>query len=76
MVLEFVETFSKLLTTKKFFPQGITFDVMERALIEQEVAGPLTDLLQMMLIALFNVQDEESSQYRKPSENIAGKKTF
>ncbi|XP_018577816.1 bromodomain adjacent to zinc finger domain protein 1A isoform X2 [Anoplophora glabripennis] len=69
MVMEFVETFSKLLSTKDFFPSGFTLEIMERALIEKEVAGPLTDIIQMFLTALFNLQDEESTQYRTSIEN-------
>ncbi|CAH0550662.1 unnamed protein product [Brassicogethes aeneus] len=68
MILEFVEHFSKILSTKDFFPQGFTYEIMERALIEKEVAGPLTDVIQMFLTALFNVQDEESNQYRTQVE--------
>lgn len=73
MVMEFVETFSKLLSTKDFFPGGFTLEIMERALIENEVAGPLTDIIQMFLTALFNVQDEESTQYKTSIENATGK---
>lgn len=73
MIMEFVESFSKLLSTKDFFPGGINLELMERALTEKEIAGPLTDLIQLFLTALFNVQDEESGQYRTAIENAAGK---
>ncbi|CAG9857878.1 unnamed protein product [Phyllotreta striolata] len=69
MIMEFVESFSKLLSTKDFFPQGINLELMERAMFEKEIAGPLTDLVQMFLAAIFNVQEEESSQYRTALEN-------
>ncbi|KAJ8981349.1 hypothetical protein NQ317_002886 [Molorchus minor] len=69
MLMEFVEIFPKLLSTKDFFPGGFTLELMERALTEKEVAGPLTDIIQMFLTALFNVQDEESTQYRTAIEN-------
>ncbi|XP_063922204.1 bromodomain adjacent to zinc finger domain protein 1A isoform X2 [Zophobas morio] len=69
MVLEFVNDFAKLLSTKDFFPGDLTVDIMERALLEKEVAGPLIDLIQMFLIALFHVQDQEASQYRTETEN-------
>lgn len=71
MIMEFVESFSKLLSTKDFFPGGINLELMERALTEKEIAGPLTDLIQLFLTALFNVQDEESGQYRTAIENAA-----
>ncbi|RZC38597.1 bromodomain adjacent to zinc finger domain protein 1A, partial [Asbolus verrucosus] len=69
MVLEFVNSFSKLLSPKDFFPGGLTIEIMERALTKNEVAGPLIDLIQMLLTALFNVQDEEASQYKTEIEN-------
>nr|XP_023021015.1 bromodomain adjacent to zinc finger domain protein 1A [Leptinotarsa decemlineata] len=72
MVMEFMETFSKFLSTKDFFPGGFTLELMERALTEKEVAGPLTDIFQMFLTALFNVQDEESNQYRTVIESTTG----
>lgn len=37
MVMEFIFSFSKLLRAKDFFPHGLTFKLMERALIEKEV---------------------------------------
>ncbi|KAJ3638147.1 hypothetical protein MTP99_001553 [Tenebrio molitor] len=73
MVLEFVNSFSKVLSTKNFFPGGLTIETMERALTENEVAGPLIDLIQMFLTALFNVQDEEASQYRIETEKMSMK---
>lgn len=72
MVMEFVESFSKLLHTKDFFPGGFTLELMERALTETEIAGPFTDIIQMFLTALFNVQDEESTQYRTAIEAASG----
>lgn len=35
------------------------------------MAGPLIDLIQMLLIALFRVQEEEASQYRTEAENLS-----
>ncbi|KAL1497561.1 hypothetical protein ABEB36_008502 [Hypothenemus hampei] len=62
-VLEFVHYFQKFLFTKKFFPSGFTLEVMERVLMEKSVAGPLTDLMHMLLTAIFNLQEEESNHY-------------
>lgn len=69
MVLEFVQTFSKLLSAKDFFPTGLTIEILERALVEKEVAGPLVDIIQMFLVAIFNVQDQENAQCRTELEN-------
>lgn len=62
MIVEFVSSFSKILSTKDFFPGGFTVDIMERALTEKEVAGPLTDIIQMFLNAIFLLQEEEAAQ--------------
>lgn len=37
MVLQFASSFSKVLQTNKFFPGGLTLELMERALTENEV---------------------------------------
>lgn len=62
MVLEFVNSFASILNTKDFFPGGLTLNLIERAVLEKEVAGPLTDILQMLLTTLFNVQAEETAE--------------
>ncbi|XP_066257550.1 bromodomain adjacent to zinc finger domain protein 1A isoform X2 [Euwallacea similis] len=69
-ILEFVHQFPKLLSTKDFFPGGFALEVLERALIEKEVAGPLTDLIQMLLVAIFNCQEEESNSYNIGTETL------
>jgi hypothetical protein len=38
-VLEFLTTFKDVLSVRDFFPQGVHFDTLERALVEQEIAG-------------------------------------
>lgn len=73
MIMEFIDKFSKFLSPKDFFPGGFTLELMERALMEKEVAGPFTDVIQMFLTALFNVQDEESTQYKTKIEREKGK---
>lgn len=37
MIMEFSKSFSKILQINKFFPHGLTLDLMERALTENEV---------------------------------------
>ena len=46
-LLEFVGGFSQLLDTSDTFPLGVTLSVVERALCDGEVAGALSDLLQV-----------------------------
>lgn len=38
-VLEFVNIFWEVLELKDVYPQGITFEMLESALVEKEVAG-------------------------------------
>ncbi|KAK4885411.1 hypothetical protein RN001_001682 [Aquatica leii] len=59
-LLEFAHTFSKFTRTKSFFPNGFTIDVIERALTEKEIEGPLVSILQMLLSTIFNLQAEET----------------
>ncbi|XP_076268228.1 ATP-dependent chromatin assembly factor large subunit isoform X2 [Rhynchophorus ferrugineus] len=70
VIMEFVHSFQKLLSTKDFFPNGFTLELMERALTEKEISGPLTDLIQMFLLAIFNCQDEESNNYNTGIELV------
>lgn len=59
MVMEFLHSFSEHLKVKDFFPGGVPLDLLDRALTESEVTGPLNDLLQLLLSALFEMQEDE-----------------
>lgn len=59
VVLEFLSLFAQQLDLKDFFPAGVSFDLLERALTETDVLGPLSDLFQMLLTAVFRTQEEE-----------------
>lgn len=61
-ILEFLHTFSELLSIKDKFPQGVTMPVLERALIHKEVNGPLSDILQVLLSSVFSLQIEEANE--------------
>ncbi|XP_049864595.1 bromodomain adjacent to zinc finger domain protein 1A isoform X2 [Schistocerca gregaria] len=61
-VLEFFHSFGQVIATKNFFPYGVTFELLERALTEQEVAGPLSDIFQLLLSTLFDMQEEEDDE--------------
>jgi bromodomain adjacent to zinc finger domain protein 1A len=39
MILEFLHSFGDILSSRSFFPNGVTFDIVERALSVNEVAG-------------------------------------
>lgn len=70
MIIDFAETFSKILSTKEYFPAGLSLEIMERVLSEKDVAGPLSELIQMFLNALFNLQAEEAKKYKTTTEHI------
>uniref|UniRef100_A0A336MMI0 Bromodomain adjacent to zinc finger domain protein 1A n=1 Tax=Culicoides sonorensis TaxID=179676 RepID=A0A336MMI0_CULSO len=61
-ILEFLHTFSELLSIKDKFPQGVTMPVLERALILKEANGPLSDILQVLLSSVFSLQIEEANE--------------
>ncbi|XP_065338949.1 bromodomain adjacent to zinc finger domain protein 1A [Cloeon dipterum] len=61
-ILEFLHGFKEELRVKDFFPQGMSFEVLERALVEQEIAGPLSELLHLLLNAIFTMQEDEEEE--------------
>ena len=71
-VLEFLAGFKEELSVKDFFPQGMGFDVLERALTESEIAGPLSDLLQLLLNAIFTMQEEEEDEIQAGEADATG----
>ncbi|CAL1546882.1 unnamed protein product [Lymnaea stagnalis] len=65
MILEFAHIFKSIFDFKQFFPKGFTWGMIESALVDHEPDGPLCDLLQMLLCALFNLQEEEADEYQE-----------
>lgn len=61
-ILEFMNTFSEILSINDKFPHGLTMDLLERALLVREVNGPLTDILQVLLSTIFSLQIEEENE--------------
>lgn len=61
-ILEFLHTFSELLSINDKFPQGVTMSILERALIQREANGPLSDILQVLLSSVFSLQIEEANE--------------
>lgn len=53
MLMEFSKSFAKVLQTTKFFPHGLTLDLMERALMEKEVREIKSKFAQGFFIKLF-----------------------
>ncbi|XP_059156185.1 bromodomain adjacent to zinc finger domain protein 1A-like isoform X2 [Physella acuta] len=65
MILEFSHIFKSIFDFKQFFPKGFTWGMIESAIVDHEPDGPLCDLLQMLLCALFNLQEEEADEYQE-----------
>ncbi|XP_013069196.2 bromodomain adjacent to zinc finger domain protein 1A-like isoform X1 [Biomphalaria glabrata] len=65
MILEFAHIFKTIFDFRQFFPKGFTWGMIESALLDHEPDGPLCDLLQMLLCALFNLQEEEADEYQE-----------
>ncbi|XP_075048799.1 bromodomain adjacent to zinc finger domain protein 1A isoform X2 [Mixophyes fleayi] len=65
MVLEFLYAFGELFDLKDEFPDGITFDVLEEALVGSDPEGPLCELLFFYLSAIFQALAEEEEEVAK-----------
>lgn len=63
MVLEYLSAFKTIFDFKQFFPKGLSWTMLESALMDCDPQGSLCDLLQMLLCALFNLQEEEAEEY-------------
>ncbi|XP_053682669.1 bromodomain adjacent to zinc finger domain protein 1A [Sabethes cyaneus] len=61
-ILEFMTSFAELLSIKDKFSNGLTMELLERALILKEVNGPLSDVLQVLLSTIFSLQIEEENE--------------
>ncbi|KAI5746579.1 hypothetical protein M8J77_005112 [Diaphorina citri] len=72
-ILEFANIFDKFVGQKRFFPKGnqsgLTFEVLEKALLDSEVEGPLNDLLQMLLSAVYHVLELEEDEMNDSSKS-------
>lgn len=62
MVIEFISSYTTVLEDKDKFRNGIDFSLIERALVAREVAGPLSDILQVLLGSIFSLQIEEANE--------------
>ncbi|ESO96438.1 hypothetical protein LOTGIDRAFT_159848 [Lottia gigantea] len=61
-VLEFTHCFKTMFDFKQFFPKGFTYGMLESAILDNDTDGPLCDLLQMLLVAIFTLQEEEAEE--------------
>lgn len=61
-VVEFLYSFQSVLECTDKFPRGYSLALMERSLLYREVAGPLSDTIQVLLGTVFSLQIEEASE--------------
>ncbi|XP_024857996.1 bromodomain adjacent to zinc finger domain protein 1A isoform X2 [Kryptolebias marmoratus] len=62
MVLEFLRAFGEVFDLRDEFPDGITLEVLEEALVCSDPEGPLCELLFFFLTAIFQALDEEQEE--------------
>ncbi|XP_057200639.1 bromodomain adjacent to zinc finger domain protein 1A isoform X3 [Triplophysa rosa] len=65
MVLEFLHAFGELFDLKDEFPDGITLEVLEEAVVGCNPEGPLCELLFFFLSAIFQALAEEQEEVAK-----------
>ncbi|CAH0385775.1 unnamed protein product [Bemisia tabaci] len=65
MILEFLYAFNDTVSVRDYFPGDITLELVERALTEKEIAGPLSDLVQMLLGTIFTLQEDEDDEVQE-----------
>ena len=71
-LLEFFHGFSDVLETLDSFPNGVTFEILENALVnKEEPGGALFDILSFMLGAYFDLQNEEDEEIKLDKLQIA-----
>jgi len=61
-LLEFINNFSEVLELTDVYPSGITFEMLEAGVSTREIAGVFNDVLQLLLGAVFNLQEEEDEE--------------
>ncbi|XP_071354679.1 bromodomain adjacent to zinc finger domain protein 1A isoform X2 [Trachinotus anak] len=65
MVLEFLRAFGEVFDLKDEFPDGISLEVLEEALVGSDPEGPLCELLFFFLSAIFQALAEEQEEVAK-----------
>ncbi|XP_051001939.1 bromodomain adjacent to zinc finger domain protein 1A isoform X1 [Acomys russatus] len=65
MVLEFLNAFGELFDLQDEFPEGVTLEVLEEALVGNDSEGPLCELLFFFLTAIFQAMAEEEEEIAK-----------
>lgn len=62
MILNFSRFFHDELEVKTWFPNGVTLELLEQAVLKEEIAGPYSDLIHLLLANVFRCQAEEDGE--------------
>ncbi|XP_034530820.1 bromodomain adjacent to zinc finger domain protein 1A isoform X2 [Notolabrus celidotus] len=65
MVLEFLRAFGEFFDLNDEFPDGVSLEVLEEALVRSDPEGPLCELLFFFMSAIFQALDEEQEEVAK-----------
>nr|XP_057946154.1 LOW QUALITY PROTEIN: bromodomain adjacent to zinc finger domain protein 1A-like [Doryrhamphus excisus] len=68
MVLEFLRSFGEDFGLKDEFPDGVSLEVLEEALVGSDPEGPLCELLFFFITAIFQALDEEQEEVTKDED--------
>ncbi|XP_057338787.1 bromodomain adjacent to zinc finger domain protein 1A isoform X4 [Microplitis mediator] len=70
MILEFLQFFYEELEVNSYFPGGLAFETLEKALLVKEVSGPWSDLLQLLLANIFKYQAQEEDEIHESNSKV------
>ncbi|XP_029899943.1 bromodomain adjacent to zinc finger domain protein 1A isoform X2 [Myripristis murdjan] len=70
MVLEFLRAFGEVFDLKDEFPDGVSLEVLEEALVGSDPEGPLCELLFFFLSAIFQALAEEQEEAKDQAEDL------
>ncbi|XP_050543474.1 bromodomain adjacent to zinc finger domain protein 1A-like isoform X2 [Daktulosphaira vitifoliae] len=64
MIYEFFQNFWSQLDAGSYFPQGLSIELLEKCIVESEVAGPLNTLIQVLLTTIFDLEEDEEADMK------------
>ncbi|XP_057716248.1 bromodomain adjacent to zinc finger domain protein 1A isoform X2 [Corythoichthys intestinalis] len=71
MVLEFLRAFGEDFGLKDEFPDGVSLEVLEEALVGSDSEGPLCEMLFFFITAIFQALDEEQEEVATDAQEEA-----
>lgn len=65
MIYEFFNNFWSQLDAGSYFPQGMSVELLERCLVDEEITGPLNTLIQVLLTTIFDLEEDEEADMKE-----------